>query len=299
MIKKVSKEVKIGVAFLIALALLYVGVNFMKGSSVFSKYNTYYTVLKNSGGVAPSSAITVNGFQVGTVSDVSYDYTAPNRIVVTLRVAESLRVPKGSRALIVSSFMDGASISLNLAQDTEYYADGDTILSGVSNGLMGEVENVMLPKINALVPKVDSLITALTALVSNPALTNSIGNVESLSQKLNYTAEELNSLFHDELPQLITGLQGTADNVLEITSELASIDFAKTMESVDSTITNLHALSETLMSDRSSVGRFINDSTFYNNLNGVCTNANALLEDVKAHPSRYINITVFGKKNKQ
>ena len=294
--KRISKEVKIGAAFLIALALLYIGVNFMKGSSVFSKYNTYYTVLSHSGGVAPSSVITVNGYQVGTVSDVAYDYTTPNRIVVTLRVAESLRVPKGSRALIVSSFMDGASISLSLAQGVDYYANGDTIASGVVNGLMGEVENVMLPQINAMVPKVDSLITALTALVSNPAFANSLSNVESVSHKLNYMADDLNRLFHNELPQLVTSLQGTADNVQSITSELATIDFGQTMEEVDGTISNLRALSTALMSDQGSVGRLLNDTAFYNNLNGVCTNANALIEDVKAHPSRYINISVFGKK---
>lgn len=294
--KKISKEVKIGVVFLISLALLYVGVNFMKGSNVFSKYKTYYTVLGNSGGVSSSSAITVNGYQVGTVSNVAYDYTAPNRIVVTMRVAESLRVPKGSRALIVSSMMDGASINLRLSEATEYYVDGDTIMSGVSNGLMSEVENVMLPQINAMVPKVDSLITALAVLVSNPALANSLSNVESISRKLDYAATELNKLFHNELPQLMDNLQGTTENMNHITSDLATIDFAQTVERVDSTVANLQALSATLMSDESSVGRLLNDTAFYNNLNGVCTNANALIEDVKEHPSRYINISVFGKK---
>ena len=294
--KKISKEVKIGVVFLISLALLYVGVNFMKGSNVFSKYKTYYTVLGNSGGVSSSSAITVNGYQVGTVSNVAYDYTAPNRIVVTMRVAESLRVPKGSRALIVSSMMDGASINLRLSDATEYYVDGDTIMSGVSHGLMSEVENVMLPQINAMVPKVDSLITVLATLVSNPALANSLSNVESISRKLDYAATELNKLFHNELPQLMDNLQGTIENMNHITSDLATIDFAQTVERVDSTVANLQALSATLMSDESSVGRLLNDTTFYNNLNGVCTNANALIEDVKEHPSRYINISVFGKK---
>lgn len=294
--KKISKEVKIGVVFLISLALLYVGVNFMKGSNVFSKYKTYYTVLGNSGGVSSSSAITVNGYQVGTVSNVAYDYTTPNRIVVTMRVAESLRVPKGSRALIVSSMMDGASINLRLSEATEYYVDGDTIMSGVSNGLMSEVENVMLPQINAMVPKVDSLITALAALLSNPALANSLSNVESISRKLDYAATELNKLFHNELPQLMDNLQGTTENMNHITSDLATIDFAQTVERVDSTVANLQALSATLMSDESSVGRLLNDTAFYNNFNGVCTNANALIEDVKEHPSRYINISVFGKK---
>lgn len=296
--KRISREIKIGAAFIVALALLYFGINFMKGSNVFSRYNTYYTVLKHSGGLASSSAITVNGYQVGTVSNVAYDYTTPNRIVVTLRVTESLRLPKGSRAVVVSSMMDGSSISLKLTQGTEYYADGDTIGNGVANGMMAEVENVMLPQINAMIPKVDSLITALTTLVSNPSLTNSLSNVERISSKLDYTVDELNRVFHSELPQLMNSLQGTADNMNNITSDLATIDFAQTMERVDSTLASMQALSAALMSDQSSVGRLLNDTAFYSNLNGVCTNANALIEDVKAHPARYINISVFGKKSK-
>ena len=190
--KKISREVKIGAAFLVSLALLYFGINFMKGSNVFSRYATYYTVLENTGGIASSSSITVNGYKVGTVSNVEYDYSAPNRIVVTLRVYESLRLPKGSRAVVVGSLMDGSSLNLSLTQNTEFYLDGDTIASGMSNGLMGEVENVMLPQINAMIPKVDSLVSALTALAANPALANSLNNVESVSCKLDNTVDELN-----------------------------------------------------------------------------------------------------------
>ena len=295
--KRISKEIKIGATFIICIALLYIGVNFLKGSNVFSHDNTYYTVVSNAGGVAPSSVINTNGYQVGTVSSVNYDYSSPNRIVVSLRVNESLRIPKGSRAYLVNELLGGVSVDLRLSQSTEFYSDGDTIEHGVAHGLTGEIEHVMLPQINALVPKVDSLITALTTLVSNPALNNSLSHVESISYKLNHTADELNHLFHNELPQLMQNLQGASSNLNEITSELNQVDYAHTIARVDSTINNLQTLSAALISDKSSVGRLLNDTAFYNNLNGICTNANALIEDVKAHPSRYINISVFGKKN--
>lgn len=294
--KRFSREVKIGAAFLVSIALLYVGVNFMKGSNVFSHSNTYYTVVNNASGVVASSIVTTNGFQVGTVTDVEYDYAHPNRIVLTLRVKESLRIPNGSRALLVNSLLGGVSVDLKLAQTTEYYADGDTLASGVAGGLTDQIENVMLPQVNALVPKVDSLITALTTLVSNPTLANSLDNVESISRKLDYTADELNHLFHTELPQLVAGLQGTAGNMNKITSELATIDYVQTMARVDSTIANLQTLSGALTNERNSIGLLLNDTVFYHNLNGVCINANALIEDVKEHPSRYINISVFGRK---
>ena len=294
--KRFSKEVKIGATFLVSVALLYIGVNFLKGSNVFSHYSTYYTVVNNTGGITASSVVTANGYQVGTVSRVEYDYAHPERIVLAMRVNEALRIPKGTRALLVNSLMGGVSIDLKLAQSVGYYADGDTLPSGVADGLTGQIENVMLPQVNALVPKVDSLVTALTALVAHPALAASLSNVESISSKLDHTADELNRLFHDELPLLMTDLQGAAQNVNKITTELATVDYAQAVARVDSVIANLQALSAALTSDRSSVGRLLGDTTFYHNLNGVCTNANALIEDVKAHPSRYIHISVFGKK---
>ena len=294
--KRFSREVKIGAAFLISIALLYVGVNFLKGSNVFSHDNTYYTVVSNAGGVVASSVVTTNGYQVGTVTRVEYDYAHPSRIVLALRVKESLRIPKESRALLVNSLLGGVSVDLKLSQAAEYYADGDTIPSGVAGGLTDEIENVMLPQVNALVPKIDSLITALTVLASNPALSQSLSHVEMITGKLNYTVDELNQIFHDELPQLMTNLQGTASNMNKITADLSEVDYDVTLARIDSTIANLQTLSTTLLSDRSSVGRLINDTVFYHNLNGVCANANALIEDVKAHPARYINISVFGKK---
>lgn len=294
--RRLSREVKIGATFLVSIVLLYVGVNFLKGNNVFSKDSTYYTVVSNAGGVVPSSVITTNGYQVGTVTRVAYDFAHPNRIVLTLRVRESLRIPKGSSALLVNSLLGGVSVDLKLSQTTDFYTDGDTIESGVAGGLTDEIENVMLPQVNALVPKVDSLITALTVLVTNPALAHSLNNVENLTHKLNYTADELNQLFHNELPQLIGSLQGASDNVKGITDNLGTFDYAQTLSRVDSVLINLQALSAAMTSGNSSIGLLLNDTVFYSNLNGVCLNANALIEDVKAHPSRYINISVFGRK---
>lgn len=294
--KRFSKEIKVAIAFLFCSTLLYVGVNFLKGRNVFSYDNTYYTVVENAGGVVASSVITTNGFQVGTVSRVEYDYAQPNRIVLTLRVKESLCIPKGSRAMLVSSLLGGVSIDLRLAQSGECYVDGDTIPNGALGGLTDQVESVMLPQVIALVPKVDSLITALNMLVSNPALARSIDNVESISSKLDHTADELNKLFHNELPSLMADLQGAARNIHSITDNLETIDYGQMISRVDSTIIALQVLSEALTSDGNSVGRLLSDTTFYQNLNGICTNANELIEDVKARPSRYINISVFGKK---
>lgn len=294
--KPLSKEIKIGATFIISIALLYIGVNFLKGSNVFSHDNTYYMVVSNAGGVAPSSVINTNGYQVGTVTSVKYDYSAPNRIVVTLRVNESLRIPKGSRAYLINELLGGVSVDLRLSRNTDYYADGDTIESGTAHGLTGEIEHVMLPQINAMMPKIDSLITSLNTIAASPHIAQSLQQAELLAIKLNTTADALNQLLHKDVPQLMNTLQSTGNNLEKITSELSETDYKETMDRINSTINNLYTLSETLNSDSGTVGRLLNDTAFYNRLNGVCTNAELLIEDIKQHPSRYINISVFGRK---
>lgn len=294
--KRLSKEIKIGATFIISIALLYIGVNFLKGSNVFSHDNTYYMVVNNAGGVAPSSVINTNGYQVGTVSSVKYDYSAPNRIVVALRINESLRIPKGSRAYLVNELLGGVSVDLRLSQNSTYYANGDTIESGTAHGLTGEIEHVMLPQINAIMPKIDSLITSLNTIAASPHITQSLQQAEMLATKLNNTADALNQLLRKDVPQLMSTIQNTGNNLEKITSELSDTDYKETMDRINSTIINLHTLSETLNSDSGTVGRLLNDTTFYNRLNGVCTNAEQLIEDIKLHPSRYINISVFGRK---
>lgn len=294
--KPLSKEIKIGATFIISIALLYIGVNFLKGSNVFSHDNTYYMVVSNAGGVAPSSVINTNGYQVGTVTSVKYDYSAPNRIVVTLRVNESLRIPKGSRAYLINELLGGVSVDLRLSPNTDYYAEGDTIESGTAHGLTGEIEHVMLPQINAMMPKIDSLITSLNTIAASPHIAQSLQQAELLAIKLNTTADALNQLLHKDVPQLMNTLQSTGNNLEKITSELSETDYKETMDRINSTISNLYTLSETLNSDSGTVGRLLNDTAFYNRLNGVCTNAELLIEDIKQHPSRYINISVFGRK---
>ena len=294
--KRLSKEIKIGATFIISIALLYIGVNFLKGSNVFSHDNTYYMVVSNAGGVAPSSVINTNGYQVGTVSGVKYDYSSPNRIVVTLRINESLRIPQGSRAYLVNELLGGVSVDLRMSSSTTYYANGDTIESGTAHGLTGEIEHVMLPQINAIMPKIDSLITSLNTIAASPHITQSLQQTELLATKLNTTADAINHLLRHQLPQLMNTFQSTGNNLEKITSELSANDYKETMERINSTITNLQTLSETLNSDSGTVGKLLNDTTFYARLNGVCTNAELLIEDIKQHPSRYINISVFGKK---
>lgn len=294
--KQLSKEAKIGLTFIIATVLLYFGINFLKGRSALAKENTYYVVYSQINGLTPSAIINNNGYKVGNVTNIIYDFNSPNHIVVELSINKALRIPRGSQVYLVNELLGGVSMDLRLATGTSFYEAGDTLKAGVAHGLTGQIEEEMLPQLNAMLPKIDSLISALHTIASNPAIGNTLTNTAEASHKLNLMTSELKHLLRSDIPLLVKHLNQTGANMTEITTQLATIDYVHTMEIVDSTVKNLQLLSETMLSDESSAGRILNDTAFYHNLNNVCTNANNLIEDIKQHPARYINISVFGRK---
>lgn len=294
--KQANNEVRIGLAFIIAVVLFYFGANFLKGHSALVKEYTYYVVYNQISGLASSSVITTNGYKVGAVSDIIYNYDTPDRIVVKLGVNKDLRIPKGSRVYLMNELLGGVSLDLRLASNSEFYVEGDTLEAGVSYGLMGKVESEMLPQVNAMLPKIDSLVISLNAIANSVYVGNTLANIAEVTHKLNVTVGELNRLLQKDIPLLVEPLANTVENMEQITSQLANIDYVATLSKVDSIVDNLQLISAALLTDENTVGRLLNDTTFYDNLNRVCTNANMLIEDIKQHPSRYINVSVFGRK---
>ncbi len=294
--KQANNEVRIGLAFIIAVVLFYFGANFLKGHSALVKEYTYYVVYNQISGLASSSVITTNGYKVGAVSDIIYNYDTPDRIVVKLGVNKDLRIPKGSRVYLMNELLGGVSLDLRLASNSEFYVEGDTLEAGVSYGLMGKVESEMLPQVNAMLPKIDSLVISLNAIANSVYVGNTLANIAEVTHKLNVTAGELNRLLQKDIPLLVEPLANTVENMEQITSQLANIDYVATLSKVDSIVDNLQLISAALLTDENTVGRLLNDTTFYDNLTRVCTNANMLIEDIKQHPSRYINVSVFGRK---
>ena len=294
--KYLSKEGKIGLTFVFAIILLYFGINFLKGYSTFVKEYTYYVVYNQVSGLTSSSSITTNGYKVGNVTDVNYDYRTPDHIVVKLNINKELRIPKGSKIYMASELLGGVSLDLRLASGIHYYEAGDTIEAGVAHGLTGKIEEEILPQLNAMLPKMDSLIFALYTIASNDQISNTISQASEISSKLVLTADELNRLLNDDIPTLAKHLNQTGANIEQISTQLAMVDYVQTIAQIDSTVNNLQHLSEVLLSDGGTAGRLLNDTIFYHNINSLCANANTLIEDIKKHPSRYINISVFGRK---
>lgn len=294
------KEVLIGALVIVALAILIFGINFLKGINIFKATNYYYATYTNVEGLALSAPVNLNGYKIGLVRDMHYDYDRPGQVTVEISVDKSLRLPKGTRAVLASDLLGTASISLQLGNAADGYCTvGDTISSAVNSGMMAALSDNLLPAVNAIVPKVDTLLTSLNTLVANPALRTSVERLDDITAQLNASLVSLRGVMATMGP-IAGDIKSITQNVDTITGDLAVVSSRLREAPVDSmlvdlgaTIAHLEELTAQLNNPDSSVGKLLNDPTLYDNLNATIASLDSIFVDVKRNPKRYINIKVF------
>ena len=295
---KINKEVKIGVAGIVALFLLVYGINYLKGIHLFKPSSYFYVKFENVNGLSKSSPVFADGYRVGLVRELYYDYTRPGNVVAEIDVDPELRIPKGSTAELAAEMLGGVKMTLLLANNPrERYEVGDTIPGYFNNGIMGQAAG-MVPQVERMLPKLDSILSSLNALLANPALPATLGNVQTLTANLATTTRRLDDLMANDLPRLAGKLDTIGGNFVAISNNLKEVDYALAMQKVDATLANVKQLTDKLNSKDNTVGLLLNDSALYNNLNATSANAASLLEDLRLHPKRYVHFSVFGRKDK-
>ena len=166
-------EVKIGITGVVAIVALFLGIKFLKGANLFSSSEKYYISFSNTKGLTKSSAVYADGYKVGIVSDIHYDYNHPGEVVVEIDTEKGLRIPKGSSAQLDEALLGGCTLNMLLATNLrEAYHPGDTIKGSDVSGLMAKVGG-MVPQLEEVVAKVDTLVATLNTLLSNPNLPSS------------------------------------------------------------------------------------------------------------------------------
>ena len=293
---KISKEFKIGIAFILAIFLLYYGISFLKGINIFKPSNKYMVVFDDVAGLTTSSPITVNGLQVGLVSSMEIDPTNTKQVIVYVDMNKDTKIPKNSKMIMDVGLLGGSTIKLEPGSGLDgYITVKDTIHGERKKGMMDAADE-LAPKINDMIPRLDSILICVQALVSSPALTSTMnnmdqtmGNVNSITSDLAKTTKQLNSMMtamNKDIPT-ITG------NLASTTTKINSLDMQSMYNSLDSTVKNMEYLSGQLTKKDNSVGLLLNDRQLYDSINSTLNNASLLLKDLRENPNKYINVKVF------
>ena len=298
--KKYNKEIQIALVAILGVVVLYYGMQFLKGLTISSGSN-YYVTFNDISGLSNSCPVYANGYKVGVVEDIIYDYENQENIVAVLGINDEMRVPQGTTADIVSDFLGNIRLELKLGDRTAgFLQPDDTIKGGQDKGALSKAAE-MIPQVQSLLPKLDSILVSVNALLADPAIANSLHNIDQITGSLTSTSRELNRLtasLNSQMPQMLENADGMLANANNLTKNLNELDLAATMQKVDNTLRNVEQMTAKLNSNDGTLGLLMRDPELYNHLNATMIHADSLMIDLKQHPKRYVHFSVFGKKDK-
>ena len=302
-----SREVKIGASVLIALVALVFGINYLKGINIFKAANYYYASYTDVTGLAQSAPVTLNGYKVGLVREVAYEYDNPGHVRVELSLDRKLRLPQGTKAEIVTDMLGTSTIELKMGTSPEFVEVGSKITGVEGSGLMDQVSTELMPTVMKIAPGIDSLVRALNTVAGDPALVNSIHHLDAVMANLESTTQRLNAAMV-AVPAIVSNANTTMANVKEISAnlnqlsgvlaglsdDLKNMPLDSTMRNLNNITANLNRATEQLNSTNSSLGLLLNNPDLYNNINNTAAHLDSIMIDLKKQPKRYIpSIKVF------
>ncbi len=318
---RVSNETKVGALTVIAITLIVLGFNFLRGKTIFKSGNIIHAKYTDTKGLIVSNPVFVNGYQVGTVFEIENQKDNLASIIVSVKLNEAYKIPNNSVATIQDNPLGISSISIVLGNATTFIKSGDTIQTAPANSLLGDFVNTLSP----LGEKTQNAITSLDKVLNNinsvlndnnkqnlqvilenlaattKSLNTSLSAIETMLQKQNgsitQTFDNVNS-FTKNLNDNNQKLNNIITNLDSASKAVKDADLNKTIKTIQVAVTSLNTSLQKLNSGNGTAAKLMNDSSFYNELQGTLKSINTLIDDVKVHPKRYINVSVFGKKDK-
>lgn len=292
-----TKEVKIGLAFVCALAFLIWGINFLKGVNLFTPSNHYYLKYERIDGLVVSNGVFIKGYKVGQVRNIRYDFTQKESFVVDILMNQDIKLPKGTIAyLFDESMLGGKGINLVFTEEPDYHTSGDTLITDTEKGLMASMADIV-PTIQSTIKHADSLILSVNNLINSTEIQRTLSNFESITAELNKTSRKLAKMIDEQFPPIVNNVNAICTDLKSVTGQLSSVQYNDIIESLDSTLVNLEEFTDRINSPNGSLGLLLNDKALYNNLNSTMNSANNLLIDFKDDPRRYLY--PLGKKKKK
>lgn len=303
---KYTKEVKTALLALVAILLFIFGYSFLKGKNWFDSSRTFYAIYNDVEGLTPSSPVTINGLKVGSVTNIGF-LDSSGKLVVTFTVDNDFPFSKNSIAQIYGGgLIGGKSIGIlpeyergNMAQS------GDTLDSVIEEGLLELVNERLTPlqeKIEKVIVSTDSLVNAFNDVLNEQTrndLKNSINDLSVTMASLKGTAKQADNILSENSPKLnraFTNIDEMSSNFKQFSDTLSQVDIKKMTNDLETAIANFQTVTEKMNNGDGTVAKLINDPSVYNNLERATNQLDALLQDIKLNPKRYVHFSVFGKK---
>jgi len=306
---KLSREIKTGIIVIGGILLFVMGFTFLKATPIFNNSKTFYAIYSHVGGLQPGTQISINGFNVGNVNKITFK-NGSGKLLVAFSVDSDFEFSKNSIAeLYDTGIIGGKGIQINPVFDGAPIAQsGDTLSSNIKPGLTDLLQQKLAPlqsKIEGAVSNADSLLVNFNDVLDEDTKRNlreSIKGLNTTVQSFQSSAATLNTLLADnknKLDSSITNINTITTNFSVLSDSIAEVGLTNTIRSLESTISNLDKMLAKIEKGEGTLGKLVNNEELYNNLSEASKELDLLLQDFRLNPKRYVNVSVFGKKQKE
>jgi len=307
MAKKLSREFRVGVFGVVIIIALYFGINYIQNNRIFSSDKVLYGVFSSSDGLEASAPVISKGFRVGTVEDVDMNMET-GKIIVTISVRKEYPLTTDSKIKITSSsILGGKVIEVVYGKEPSYYENHDTVTvieeQSLTSFITSEYE-ILREKLSSYSVRLDSILAGLDRVLSKENtdnLSETINSIKKLSASLSSLVDSKSknlSNIIENLDSLSHSLAMAGPSINETINKLnfASDSLPSLMQNANAAVSSLSSVLKKVNSKEGNIGKLVNDDELYNSLTATIASLDSLLVDLKAHPKRYVNVTVFGKK---
>lgn len=295
--KKLTRQtVKIGFFTLLAIVILYLGITYLKGLSISARSKTYYVAMNDVTGINVATRVFVNGYKVGSVRKMEYDYRNNGETILTLTLDPDIKLPQGTQVQVAQTLLSGALVNLVLPEvETGAYLNAkDTIpmYTHRSAKSLEQLQSEFVPRLSTTLSRMDSVLLQANAILSNPNIEPTLADVRQSAQHINASSAQLQQSLRS-LPTIMGRIDHTSANVESFASRLDSLQLQETVANLESTSRELKSFTQRLNQSNGTVGRLLNEDGLYNRIDSVTTSLDALIQDIKAHPKKYVKLSLF------